>query len=147
MLFEVVAGSGPDPSTPPSQLVLPPITSLGAATRVRELSLNELDSATVKVSTEGGNVVLDCAGEPFGPAEADLGTLNPDGSGYPLGWDEPLTETPEVGAIEVWELHNFTADAHPIHIHESPSRCWGARRSPGVRRARPKAGSVAAKTR
>ena len=98
--------------------MLPPITSLGAATRVRELSLNELDSATVKVSTEGGNVVLDCAGEPFGPAEADLGTLNPDGSGNPLGWDEPLTETPEVGAIEVWELHNFTADAHPIHIHE-----------------------------
>jgi bilirubin oxidase len=23
-----------------------------------------------------------------------------------------------VGAIEIWELHNFTADAHPIHIHE-----------------------------
>ena len=118
MLFKVVASSGPDPSTPPPQLVLPAITSLGAATKVRELSLNELDSATVKVSTEGGNIVLDCGGEPFGPAEADLGTLNPDGSGNPLGWDEPLTETPEVGAIEVWELHNFTADAHPIHIHE-----------------------------
>jgi FtsP/CotA-like multicopper oxidase with cupredoxin domain len=23
-----------------------------------------------------------------------------------------------LNAIEVWELHNFTADAHPIHIHE-----------------------------
>ena len=22
------------------------------------------------------------------------------------------------GEIEVWEIHNFTADAHPIHIHE-----------------------------
>ena len=22
------------------------------------------------------------------------------------------------GATEIWELHNFTADAHPIHIHE-----------------------------
>jgi spore coat protein A len=20
--------------------------------------------------------------------------------------------------VEVWEIHNFTADAHPIHIHE-----------------------------
>ena len=72
----------------------------------------------MRVSTEGGNVVLDCGGEPFGPAEADLGTLNPDGTGIPLGWDEPPTENPAVGAIEVWELHNFTADAHPIHIHE-----------------------------
>jgi bilirubin oxidase len=73
----------------------------------------------VKVSTEDGNIVLDCAGgEPFAPAEADLGTLNPDGSGNPLGWDEPPTEFTEVGAIEVWELHNFTEDAHPIHIHE-----------------------------
>jgi bilirubin oxidase len=73
----------------------------------------------VKVSTEGGNIVLDCAdGTPFGPAEADLGILSSDGSGIPLGWDEPPTENPAVGAIEVWELHNFTADAHPIHIHE-----------------------------
>ncbi|HLE99251.1 MAG TPA: multicopper oxidase domain-containing protein, partial [Gaiellaceae bacterium] len=23
-----------------------------------------------------------------------------------------------VGATEVWELYNFTEDAHPIHIHE-----------------------------
>jgi len=74
----------------------------------------------VRVSTdERGNVVLDCAhGEPFAPAEADLGTLNPDASGNPLGWDEPMTENPALGAIEVWEIHNFTADAHPIHIHE-----------------------------
>jgi len=35
-----------------------------------------------------------------------------------LGWDDPITENPAVGATEVWEIHNFTADAHPIHIHE-----------------------------
>ena len=29
-----------------------------------------------------------------------------------------MTENPAVGDTEVWELHNFTADAHPIHIHE-----------------------------
>jgi bilirubin oxidase len=118
MIFSVVPSTDPDPSTPPAQLVLPQISDLGAAVRTRELSLNELDSATVKVSSQGGKIVLDCGGEPFGPAEADLGTLNPDGSGNPLGWDEPLTETPEVDAVEIWELHNFTADAHPIHIHE-----------------------------
>jgi spore coat protein A len=33
-------------------------------------------------------------------------------------WHEPITENPVVGATEVWELYNFTEDAHPIHIHE-----------------------------
>jgi FtsP/CotA-like multicopper oxidase with cupredoxin domain len=120
MRLHVVAATSVDMSTPPSQLVLPVIAPLGAATNTRHVSLNEQESATVRVSTDAnGNVVLDCAhGEQFGPVEADLGTLNPDGSGNPLGWDEPITENPAVGAIEVWELHNFTADAHPIHIHE-----------------------------
>jgi FtsP/CotA-like multicopper oxidase with cupredoxin domain len=120
MRFHVVPATKPDPSTPPNQLVLPAIAPLGAATSARQVSLNEMESETVRVRTDDdGNVVLDCAhGEPFAPAEADLGTLNPDGSGNPLGWDEPITETPALGAIEVWEMHNFTADAHPIHIHE-----------------------------
>jgi bilirubin oxidase len=47
-----------------------------------------------------------------------LGTLNPDGTGKALGWDDPITETVAVNTVEVWEIHNFTADAHPIHIHE-----------------------------
>ena len=120
MRLHVVPATSVDISTPPSRLVLPAIAPLGAATNTRQVSLNEQESATVRVSTSAnGIVVLDCAhGEPFGPVEADLGTLNPDGSGNPLGWDEPITENPAVGAIEVWELHNFTADAHPIHIHE-----------------------------
>jgi bilirubin oxidase len=119
MRFDVVPSTRTDPSTPPPELVLPTIAPLAAATLTRKLSLNEQESATVKVSTAGPNIVLDCAGgEPFAPAEADLGILNPDGSGKPLGWDEPPTEFPAVGAIEIWELHNFTADAHPIHIHE-----------------------------
>ena len=36
----------------------------------------------------------------------------------PLGWDDPITENPALNAIEVWEMYNFTEDAHPIHIHE-----------------------------
>jgi spore coat protein A len=120
MRFRVIPVSAPDRSTPPSKLVLPALAPLGTASNTRQVSLNEQDSATVKVSTnENGNLVLDCTGgEPFGPVEADLGTLNPDGSGNPLGWDEPTTENPALGAIEVWEIYNFTADAHPIHIHE-----------------------------
>jgi FtsP/CotA-like multicopper oxidase with cupredoxin domain len=30
---------------------------------------------------------------------------------------DPITENPNVNSIEVWEMHNFTMDAHPIHIH------------------------------
>ena len=120
MLFRVVAATVPDRSTPPDELVLPALAPLGAATSTRRVSLNEEMSATVRATTDtDGNIVLDCAGgEPFGPVEADLGTLNPDGTGNPLGWDEPITERPKLGSIEVWEIHNFTADAHPIHIHE-----------------------------
>jgi spore coat protein A len=29
-----------------------------------------------------------------------------------------VTENPAVGATEIWELFNTTADAHPMHIHE-----------------------------
>ena len=31
---------------------------------------------------------------------------------------DPVTENPSVGATEVWEFYNTTADAHPMHIHE-----------------------------
>jgi FtsP/CotA-like multicopper oxidase with cupredoxin domain len=33
-------------------------------------------------------------------------------------WDDPVTETPTAGTVEVWEIFNTTADTHPIHIHE-----------------------------
>ena len=36
----------------------------------------------------------------------------------PMMWNDPVTEIIKNGAIEIWEIHNFTADAHPIHIHE-----------------------------
>jgi FtsP/CotA-like multicopper oxidase with cupredoxin domain len=120
MRLRVVPATAADTSTPPSQLGLPTIARLGAARESRRLSLNEQDSATVRARTRAnGNIVLNCRrGEPFGPVEADLGTVRPDGRPRPLGWDERITEHPSVGAVEVWELYNFTADAHPIHIHE-----------------------------
>jgi len=119
MQFRVIAATGPDPSTPPNELMLPAIAPLPGATNTRQVSLNELDSETVRVSEDAnGNVGLDCdEGEPFGPKEALLGTLA-GGAGVPLHWDDPITENPAVGATELWELHNFTEDAHPIHIHE-----------------------------
>jgi FtsP/CotA-like multicopper oxidase with cupredoxin domain len=32
-------------------------------------------------------------------------------------WSDPVTETPRVGATEVWNLENHTGDTHPIHLH------------------------------
>jgi spore coat protein A, manganese oxidase len=32
-------------------------------------------------------------------------------------WHDPVTEKPELGTVEVWELLNLTDDAHPIHLH------------------------------
>jgi FtsP/CotA-like multicopper oxidase with cupredoxin domain len=118
MQLRVVARVGADPSTPPSQLVLPAIPPLPSVTRTRQVSLNERDSETVLVSQSDGNIVLDCAnGEPFGPRHALLGIVA-GGEGVALHWDDPITENPGVGDTEIWEMYNFTADAHPIHIHE-----------------------------
>jgi FtsP/CotA-like multicopper oxidase with cupredoxin domain len=53
-----------------------------------------------------------------GPAEAMLG--NVDDMGMPMHqmWMDPVTENPNVGDTEVWEFYNYTADAHPMHVHE-----------------------------
>jgi len=114
-----VALKGPDMSTPPANLLLPPPPVLGAPNSVRQISLNEEESRTVLVSEDpDGNLVLDLNGEVFGPTEALLGTVNPDGTGNPLTWSAPTTENVAMaGDTEEWEIFNYTADAHPIHIH------------------------------
>jgi FtsP/CotA-like multicopper oxidase with cupredoxin domain len=100
MKFRVVPLRSRDTSTPPDRLELPALEALGAASSTRRLSLNEQASPL-----------------PFGgPVEAKLGIV--DGNGpVALDFDDPLTENPAVGATEIWELHNFTQDAHPIHLH------------------------------
>ncbi len=101
MQFRVGAATSADNSTPPQFLQLPTITPLVGGT-ARPLALLERPSAFYD-----------------GPAEALLGTFDPT-TGTPTEkmWHEPITENPAVGATEVWELYNFTEDAHPIHIHE-----------------------------
>ena len=59
-----------------------------------------------------------------------LGTMNADGTPNPLGWGDPVTERPTRGVTEVWELHNFTEDAHPIHMHQVQFQVVG-RQAPG----------------
>lgn len=99
MEFRVVRRVGLDLSTPPRFMQLPPIAALtGGATR--RLALLENMSQTFD-----------------GPTEAVLGRLE-NGVAIKQMWMEPITENPAVGATEVWEFYNFTADAHPMHVHE-----------------------------
>jgi bilirubin oxidase len=99
----VVPATAPDASVPSDQLTLPEWTPLGPASATRRVSLSEEDSDVL---------------EGVGPREALLGTVDDAGQPVPLEWDDPITETPTLDAVEVWEIHNFTVDAHPIHIHE-----------------------------
>jgi len=106
MQFNVGPAMSPDPTTPPPFLVLPAITPLVGGT-ARPLALLEEMS-----------MYFDDA-----PAEALLGTVDGDpntgtGTWTPRMWSDAITENPAVGTTEVWEFHNGTADAHPIHIHE-----------------------------
>jgi FtsP/CotA-like multicopper oxidase with cupredoxin domain len=118
MKFRVKAATSPDTSILPTTLPAKP--PLGMAHVTRATSLNEEESGSVRVSEDDqGNIVLDCeTGEVFGPTSALLGTLNPDGTGNPLKWSDLITENPTLGNVETWEFHNFTEDAHPIHIHQ-----------------------------
>ena len=100
MEFRVGLAETPDTTTPPQFLVLPAVTPLPAPVRTRQLALVE------EMSMQWD-----------GPAAAMLGTVE-DGSPVHMMWADEVTENPNVGDTEVWELYNTTADAHPMHIHE-----------------------------
>lgn len=79
---------------------------------------------------------------PMGPKAAKLGVVNASNPAMPLGiplnWDDmsglsimksvtlqdgsakqvQVSENPALNAVEEWEIHNFTVDAHPIHLHQ-----------------------------
>jgi FtsP/CotA-like multicopper oxidase with cupredoxin domain len=106
--FRVVPAIDFDHSTPPSFLQFPAITPLPTATEVRRLALLEK-------SAEGASGEQE---EIEGPVEALLGTVDSQGNVTDYKWMDAVTENPNVGATEIWEIYNATADAHPMHIHE-----------------------------
>ena len=101
MQFRVVPAVTADPTTPPQFLVLPAITPLPAPVRTRPLALLE------EMSMDWD-----------GPAAAMLGNFDQDNKAIAKMWADAVSENPNVGDTELWELYNFTADAHPMHIHE-----------------------------
>jgi spore coat protein A len=132
MQFRVRPSRTADLSTPPQRLsglvaAAPSQPPRGA--KLRRLSLNELDSQAVKVAANPDGTFQipireacgDAAAVPFGPTVGLLGTVNADGTGNPLAWMDPVSENVALGT-EIWEIRNFTADAHPIHIHQTQFR-------------------------
>ena len=101
MQFNVVPSRRPDTTTPAQYLQLPEIAPLPVEDTTRPLALIEMMSMYHD-----------------GPAEAMLGHVDEEGMPVHQMWAEPVSENPRVGDTEVWEFYNFTADAHPMHIHE-----------------------------
>ena len=87
MQFRVVPLTAPDNSSLPTSLST--IPTLGPVSVARRLTLNEVMGA-------GGPLAVLLDGKE---------------------WTTPVTERPRVGATELWEVINLTADTHPIHLH------------------------------
>jgi bilirubin oxidase len=106
--FRVRRRVGHDDSTPPSQLRFAATSATAAttATRTRRVSLNDVHSDLL----------------PHGHLMGLLGTMGADGTANPLAWHDAPTETPTAGTSEIWEVHNLTGEAHPVHLHATQFR-------------------------
>jgi FtsP/CotA-like multicopper oxidase with cupredoxin domain len=142
MQFALVADTAAgEAATPPESLMLSLPQSRDPANgpaqaAPRDLALLEEVSQLVCATMQpDGTIVYDAAGipdpatetcvdaggalrdsVPFGPKAAVLGTNGSVGGTVEL-WADPITERPARNATETWELWNWSADAHPIHLH------------------------------
>jgi FtsP/CotA-like multicopper oxidase with cupredoxin domain len=105
MQFRVGPALELDPTTPPQFLVLPVLAVLFAESVTRPLALLEEGAVLPEIGFDG-------------PIEARLGNVDANGNAVHRSWADEVTENPAVGATEVWEFFNLTADAHPMHVHE-----------------------------
>ena len=94
---------GRDESVPPDRLTLPAFTPRGAPALTRRVALMEHQ--------------MDAKSQV--PTATMLGTVAADGTATMRMWSAPVTENPALGAVEIWEIHNSTDDAHPVHLHEA----------------------------
>ncbi|MGB5407704.1 MAG: multicopper oxidase domain-containing protein, partial [Thiogranum sp.] len=125
--------AGGDPSTPAPSLALDPnpggVAKLGASSVTQDLALLEEESALLCVTIDAVTGVIDLdqgsvpptcdpllGSVPFAPKAAVLG-VNGSGGGTVQLWDDPISTNPAVGDIQTWEMWNWSADAHPIHLH------------------------------
>jgi FtsP/CotA-like multicopper oxidase with cupredoxin domain len=126
---------GAAPATDPWRVMLSPVENVDtypgdSVMDTRDLALIEEESETVCVLADEDEefvvpiVQVPCDMEPpegetvvpFGPKAAVLGIHGSKGGTVTL-WNDFIETNPQLNATETWELYNFTADAHPIHLH------------------------------
>jgi spore coat protein A len=110
--------AGPNPAKHALLLswVTTPTAPLPIPTRpaivVRQLTLNEINDAYGRLTQMLGRNE---------PVDAPIGFNAPTPNfARPYDGSEPAaaaTETPNVGATEVWQIANLTGDTHPMHFH------------------------------
>jgi hypothetical protein len=120
-----------DKSSHPADLVLDTnpggVPKLGPSSVTQNLALLEEESATICVEVDAaagtitqvdGDPTVGCpvGSDPFGPQAAVLG-IDGSGGGVAQLWDDPISTNPATNSTETWELWNWSADAHPIHLH------------------------------
>jgi spore coat protein A, manganese oxidase len=106
--FVVGALAGKDESLPVNDLVLPGdfTTSIGG----KKVSMTDIPAIEAALAAAAlPNIRIRTR------------TLTEDANKMVLldsrGWEEPLTETPLLNSVEIWNLDNWTGDTHPIHLH------------------------------
>ncbi len=75
----------------------------------RQLILKEIATPFDPVTGLGGPVMVTVNNTLY------MGNLSPGIAA--LGIPDGMTETPQVGSTELWEIINLTMDAHPMHTH------------------------------
>jgi spore coat protein A len=91
MQFRVTQPGGADTSSLPSTLAPFSYLNPSQSVRTRDLIMTEADDPVT--------------GDPI------IGLLDN------LHWDDPVTENPSAGSVEIWRLINTTGDWHPKHVH------------------------------
>ncbi|MEI8239055.1 MAG: multicopper oxidase domain-containing protein [Actinomycetota bacterium] len=98
-----------------SRITTAPMPNPRDIARVRRLTLNELfDEHGRLIQMLGTNQLMNrepgYAIDPMAPG-ASLGKTTA------MTYMDPVTEEPQAGDLEVWEIANLTADVHPMHFH------------------------------
>ncbi len=106
MQFKVVAASGADTSTPPSSLSLPSIVKLTSSQPLVNVGPGAVPDTLT--GTPVRSLILNKVEGPGGPSMELLNNTH---------YNMPVTETPRVGATEIWRIINTTDETHPIHLH------------------------------
>jgi FtsP/CotA-like multicopper oxidase with cupredoxin domain len=76
-------------------------------------SVPDLNNPGTCISSKSGKLARSV---PMAPKAAVLG-INGAAGGTATMFGDPMVTNPTLGASETWELWNWSADAHPIHLH------------------------------